>query len=164
MWPLTIHRIHIISYNHDKLQNVMCSLFLNAGQCWLCLNLWHLISLLLFLLSSTTLDGFWLAQVFLANIFCQNHTFSKSSTPTIFRSPHKLSHHLPVGLPFGVFNNVGIQLVIFLVIRCSILCICLNHPSLLAFIRRTIFSFLIILSNSSLFHNLHDASGLLTGP
>jgi hypothetical protein len=56
-------------------------------------------------------------------------------------------------------------LVIFLVIRCSsILCICPNHPSLFAFTCRTIFCFLIILSNASLFRNLHAASGLLTGP
>jgi hypothetical protein len=64
-----------------------------------------------------------------------------------------------------LLNNVGIHLVIFLVIRCSsILCICPNHPSLFAFICRTIFCFLIILSNSSLFRNFHAASGFLTGP
>jgi hypothetical protein len=71
---------------------------------------------LLLFLSSTTLDGFCLAEAFLANIFCQKHFFH-SSTPAIFRSPHTLSHHLLLGLPFGVFNNVGIKLVIFLVIR-----------------------------------------------
>jgi hypothetical protein len=39
-----------------------------------------------------------------------------------------------------MFNKVGIQLVIFLVIRCfSILCTCPNHPSLFVFICRTIF-------------------------
>jgi hypothetical protein len=56
-------------------------------------------------------------------------------------------------------------LVIFLVIWCSsIFCIWPNHPSLFVFICCTIFCFLIILSHSSLFHNLQAASGLLTGP
>jgi hypothetical protein len=123
-----------------------------------------LIHIFFFLLSFTTLDGFWLAQVFLANISCQKHFF-QSSTPTIFRSPHILSHHLPLGLPFGLINNVGIQLVTFLVTQCSsILCICPNHPNLFAFTCRTIFCFLIILPNSLLFRNLHYASRLLTGP
>jgi hypothetical protein len=46
LWPLTIHRIHFMSYvyTHDELQNVTWSLLLNAVQCWLCLNLWHLIT------------------------------------------------------------------------------------------------------------------------
>jgi hypothetical protein len=34
-----------------------------------------------FLLSSTTLGGFWLAQVFLANIFYQKHSFSNPVHP-----------------------------------------------------------------------------------
>jgi hypothetical protein len=97
--------------------------------------------------------------------FLSKTLFFQTSTPTIFRSPRTLAHRLSLGLPFGLFSNVGIQLVIFLVIRCSsILCICPNHPSLFAFICLAIFCFRIILSNSSLFRNLHDASGLLTGP
>jgi hypothetical protein len=35
-------------------------------------------NLLLLLLSSTTLDGFWPAQVFLANIFCQKQISSET--------------------------------------------------------------------------------------
>ena len=60
--------------------------------------------------------------------FLSKTLFSQSSTPTIFRSPHTLSHHLSLGLPFGLFSNVGIQLVILLVIRrSSILCTCPKH-------------------------------------
>ena len=78
--------------------------------------------------------------------FLSKTLFFQSSTSTILRSPLTLSHHLTLGLPFGLFNNVGIQLVIFLFVPCSpILCIYPNHPSLFAFICRTIFCFLIIL-------------------
>jgi hypothetical protein len=38
--------------------------------------------------------------------FLSKTLFFQSSTPTIFRSPRTLSHHLSLGLPFGLFNNV----------------------------------------------------------
>jgi hypothetical protein len=73
-----------------------------------------------FFLSSTTLDGFWLAQVILAIFFFLSKTlFFQSRTPITSKSFRTLSGHLSLRLPFGLFNNVGAQLVLFLVIRCS---------------------------------------------
>jgi hypothetical protein len=62
--------------------------------------------------------GFGLLKQFLP--FFQSKTlFFHSGTPIIFKSSRTLSGHLSLGLPFGLFNNVGVQLVIFVVIRYS---------------------------------------------
>jgi hypothetical protein len=84
----------------------------------------HIFFLSSFFSSSTTLGGFWLAQVSNSGHFFLSKTLSfQSSTPTIFTSPRTLSSHLSSGPPFGLFKlktHCHVKYLIYF--KCSCLC------------------------------------------
>jgi hypothetical protein len=53
------------------------------------------------------------------HFFQSKALFFQSSTPIIFKSSRTLSSDASLGLPFDLFNNVGVQVGIFLVIQRS---------------------------------------------